>query len=377
MIGRSGFLLLVFLNGVWSGPRGPAEPALTRALHWLASQQQADGGFSNGFSPVSDPGTTADVVLGIVAAGQDPQAWSSAGKTPLDFLEATAASGLGGNAGLTAKMALAVSAAGLNPRRFGGRNLLAQIQRQMDVSTGLFGSGPFDSSLAILALAATGGNLPAGAVEGLLRSRLEDGSFSFSGDRTAGAGDSNTTALAIQALWAAGEQQEIAPSLEYLRRLQNEDGGWTYQKPSPFGEETDANSTALAIEALASVGEDLADWGNAVPALLALQRASGAFAFNADTSGNNLLATVQALPALAAARGFVPPSPPTATASLAPASTSTPTPLPVQPPPTPASAAPVGGGAGGGIGVAALALVIALGLGWWIGRQTPEGRRPT
>ncbi|NTV97469.1 MAG: hypothetical protein HGA75_19005 [Thiobacillus sp.] len=93
--------------------------------------------------------------------------------------------------------------------------------------------------------------------------------------------------------------EEAAPSLAYFRLVQNADGGWTYQKPSAFGEDTDANSTALVIQALVAAGEDLAGWNDPEQALLALQVPSGAFIFNAASSSENLLATVQAMPALA------------------------------------------------------------------------------
>jgi hypothetical protein len=105
--------------------------------------------------------------------------------------------------------------------------------------------------------------------------------------------------MAVLALIAAGQRQEIAPSVEYFRSVQNDDGGWTYQKPSAFGEATDANSTALVMQALVAAGEDLTAWDDPEQALLALQVPSGAFIFNAATSSENLLATVQAIPALA------------------------------------------------------------------------------
>jgi len=132
-----------------------------------------------------------------------------------------------------------------------------------------------------------------------LATRLGDGTYSFNGDQTPGAGDSNTTAMAVMALIAAGAGEEIGPSLGYFRSVQNEDGGWTYQKPSAFGEDTDANSTALVLQALVTAGEDPAAWNDPAQALLALQVPSGAFIFNAANSSENLLATVQALPALA------------------------------------------------------------------------------
>jgi len=100
------------------------------------------------------------------------------------------------------------------------------------------------------------------------------------------------------ALIAAGAKNQIEPSLEYFRAVQNDDAGWTYQKPSQFGEATDANSTALVIQALIAAGQNLENWKNPRQALLSLQQADGAFLFNAATPGDNLLATVQAIPAL-------------------------------------------------------------------------------
>jgi len=270
---------------------------IERAVESLHDWQQEDGGFTNGFAEGSNLGATADAVLALVAAGEDPAAWSLNGHTPIDALAAQLGNLSG--AGEAAKVAMAVTAAGLDPRTFGQTDLIAQVVNGFDPGNGFFGGGPFDSALALIALAAADEPLPAGAVDGLLAARLDDGSFSFTGDRTPGAGDSNTTALAIQALVASGAGDQIGPSVENLRLTQNEDGGWTYQKPSPFGEETDANSTALAIQALLAAGEDLAAWGDPLGTLLGLQGPSGAFYFNQATGTDNVLATLQAIPALA------------------------------------------------------------------------------
>jgi hypothetical protein len=50
-----------------------------------------------------------------------------------------------------------------------------------------------------------------------------------------------------------------------------------------------------------AAGESPEDWGNPARSLLALQTDNGGMAFNAETPGDNLLATVQAIPALAGA----------------------------------------------------------------------------
>jgi hypothetical protein len=282
---------------VTAAAQAPDEP-LQAAAGWLQTQQQTDGGFSNGFVPGSDPTTTADAVLAIVAAGDDPSRWNAAGASPLDFLQEAVSAGLVEGPGALAKVTLAAIAAGLDPRAFGGADLVDRIRQGYSGESGLFGSGPYDSALAIQALAAASEPLPEGAIAGLLATRLEDGTFSFNGDQTVGAGDSNTTAMVVLALIAAGEADEIAPALAYFRSIQNEDGGWTYQKPSSFGEATDANSTALVLQALVAAGEDLEAWSDPIGALQALQLPSGAFRFNGADSSENLLATVQAMPAL-------------------------------------------------------------------------------
>jgi hypothetical protein len=296
---------------VAAAAQAPADP-LQAAAAWLRTQQQPDGGFSNGFVPGSDPATTADAVVAMVAAGEDPSEWAVGGVSPIEFLQGVVSSGSVEGPGPFAKIALAAAAAGDNPRSFGGVDLIGKILPGYSGDAGVFGGGPYDSALAIQALAAAGEPLPEGAVAGLLATRLADGTYSFNGDRTPGAGDSNTTAMAVMALIAVGQRDQVAPSLAYFRSVQNEDGGWTYQKPSAFGEETDANSTALVMQALAAVGEDPAAWKDPAQALLALQVPSGAFIYSASSPAENLLATVQALPALAilAPRGVASPEVP-------------------------------------------------------------------
>jgi hypothetical protein len=279
----------------------PARAAggIEAALNWLRAQQQADGGFSNGFAPESDIGATADAVIAILAAGESPDSWSPQGRSPLDFLEERAVDA--DTPGLAAKVVLAAVAADRDPRAQGGVDMVRGILSGLDAATGLFGGGAYDSALAILALHAAGEAAPEEAIAGLIATRLPDGSYAFDASQIPGSGDSNTTALVVQALLAAGAADEVGESLAYFRATQNPDGGWTYQKPSAFGEATDANSTALVIQALTAAGEDLEAWNQPLGVLIGLQQPSGAFAFNADTPGDNLLATVQVLPALAGA----------------------------------------------------------------------------
>lgn len=289
--------LVLAVLALWIPRHADAADGVVQALAWLRTAQLADGGFSSGFSAGSDLGATADAVIAIAAAGESPGSWRTAQASPLDLLAARAAEASG--AGLAAKVALALVAAGEDPSTFGGVDLTAVIEAGFDPSTGYYGSGPYDSALAILALTQAGKEVPGEAIQGLVAARQTDGSFAFDGSMTPGSGDSNTTALAAQALLIAGAGERAAPSFAYFRERQNSDGGWTYQKPSSFGEATDANSTALVVQALLAGGQDLQAWGDPISALLALQQPSGALAFNADTPGDNALATIQAIPAMA------------------------------------------------------------------------------
>lgn len=276
--------------------------ASDNALQWLAARQNTDGGFSNGFSPESNIGATADAVVAITSAGQDASAWQKSGVSPLDYLAVQVKAGNVKGAGLAAKVALAAIATGQDPRNFAGTDLLAAINADLKMDTNVYGSGFFDHALALLALANAGQPLPEAAVTAFVNGQADDGAWSFTGDKTPGAGDTNTTSLAVQALVAAGERDPVTKALGYFKKVQNPDGGFTYQKPSQFGEDTDANSTALVIQALIAAGERLEGWAvggqDPMAALLALQRPSGAFSFNARQADENVLATIQAIPAL-------------------------------------------------------------------------------
>jgi hypothetical protein len=272
---------------------------LDNAVVWLKSQQASDGGFSNGFAPGSDIGATADTILALAFAGEDLNLVKTNDRSPIDFLEEQVQAGNVMGAGAAAKVVLALNAVGISPRDFIGVDLVKAVLDDFNADLGLFGIGPFDSGLAIIALSAVDEALPNGAIDGLLATRLEDGSFSFAYDDNLVTGDSNTTALVVQALIAAGEDEKIDPSLDYFKATQNEDDGWTYQKPSEFGEETDANSTAFVIQTLGAAGLDLEDWGDPLATLASLQLDSGAFGYNATFPDENILATIQAIPTLA------------------------------------------------------------------------------
>jgi len=276
------------------GVTTPTYPdAAGEALDWLRTQQQSDGGFGS-------PGMTAQAVLALAAAGEDVDSWRVGGRSPLDYLALHAQEYIATSwdpASATALLVQAIVAGGGNPYDFGGLDLVKMLP-----PSGTLGGGSWTLASCILARKAL--LQSAGLdVQALKNAQLPDGGWEYASGWGA---DSNTTALAVQALVVAGEpltSTAIISATEYLKSIQNDDGGFPYQKPSPWGTETDANSTAMVIQALIAAGQNPlgAEWtkagGNPISALLSLQQTSGAFEWKAGF-GDNLMATVQALPAL-------------------------------------------------------------------------------
>jgi hypothetical protein len=281
-----------------------AGEAVDQATNWLKNQQNADGGFSNGFSPESSLAATAEAVVALAAGGQAIGTVQSAeGASPLDYLRQQVRANQVEGVGVTAKVVLALVAANQNPASFAGRDLIGQMEATYDAASGSYGGSVFDQALVILALANAGRAVPAGAIDYMITHQTTDGAWNFMGDTAALSGDTNTTALVIQALVAVGHKDDTGRALDYLRRVQNADAGWPYQNPSAYGTETDANSTALVIEAIYAAGQTPADWyvdgADPLGVLLALQNASGSFSYQVSFGGDNALATIQAIPAVA------------------------------------------------------------------------------
>ncbi len=273
------------------------------ALAWLRQAQEADGGFSTGFAEGSDFGATAEVILAAVASGQDVSTWvAESNLSPLDYVAAQLAAGRVTDVGNLSKAVFVAVATGHDPRAFGGRDLVAALLAAQDAGTGWFGDTLFKHAYAVLALHNTGTSVPQSAVTAMTAQFTDDGAWALFGGTEPGTADTNTTALVMQALVAVGEVDAAAGALPYLQRMQNDDGGFPYQKPSPWGTETDANSTAVVLQALNALDVQLGTWAphgtDPLGALLALADAdSGAYLWQAAVPFDNLLATAQAVQA--------------------------------------------------------------------------------
>ncbi|MGW6980600.1 prenyltransferase/squalene oxidase repeat-containing protein [Streptomyces sp. NPDC054932] len=136
------------------------------------------------------------------------------------------------------------------------------------VPSGLYGKndptydGVWRQSFALLAQHTVGVKPSVKAMVWLVGQQCDNGGFSSFRPNAAVACDANTmldtnaTAAAVQALQALGGQDAaVRKSVDWLKSVQNEDGGWSYVPGSP----SDANSTAVVISALSVAGEKPAE----------------------------------------------------------------------------------------------------------------------
>lgn len=145
---------------------------------------------------------------------------------------------------------------------------------------------------------------PAANVQALLDLALDEGGWEWSPGWGA---DSNTTAVALQALAAAGvdaDEPAVVAGLAFLAAVQSDEGGFSYALDDGGRGLADANSTAYAVQALLAWGADVGapEWqraqGGPLEFLMARQDESGALGWQASYPDANLLATTQAIPAL-------------------------------------------------------------------------------
>lgn len=271
------------------------------ATRYLAMNQQDDGSISGGFSRF---GTTADAVLAFVAAQR--------GQRQINRSVAWLEANVDGAAtlGLKAKAVLAAVAANEDPRSFGGRDLVQEIQ-DTKTDEGHYG-GESDTevayhALAMLALAAAGADVSAEASQWLRDAQCDDGGWQFDEPATASddehcfdssaendfsRSDTNTTAYAVMALDAApGPGPAHDPAAFFASARDEYKKGWVYDPSGKCTEETlgkefcyltDANSTALVLQAHRDLALEEVRSGRA--ALMRLQyprcgKTMGAFAF--------------------------------------------------------------------------------------------------
>jgi hypothetical protein len=302
-------LCAALASSAWAGPT-PRRRARV-AARYIASKQSDDGSIA-AFSVI---GSTSDAVLALVAARRGPKAIDKAISYLRNHVDDA------DSIGERAKVALAAVAAGANPRRFGGANLVAEI-RSSQQPDGRYGAATpvFDHAYAMLALVAAARVSPSPmASEWLRDAQCVDGGWQFdepsagtedkhcnSGPTDFFSSDTNTTGVAVQALDAAHGYSGLQhnPFAFFVASRDARKHGWGYDASNI----TDANSTALVIQAYTARNKTLPM--GAARALRALQyrlcgNNAGAFAFHWEQDGQSyrksnpdIGATIGAVPGL-------------------------------------------------------------------------------
>ena len=269
----------------------PAPPIITasKAIDWLRSQQQANGSYGSA-------GSTAEAITALGANKLTGRAGYLLTAAPAYADDGPAEAG---------KLAVALAAA---ESCWPGRAI--QPTGYYSAATGIFSTDTGRQVWAMLGTSALSQTVPTPAIAFLNSLFQPDSGSGGSGwEWEPGFGlDTNTTALAIQALVAAGEDPasstEVAAALTYLHAAQNTDGGFPYDPYSSFGTDSDTNSTAYVVQALIAAGEDptAPAWTinntNPISHLLDMQLPDGSFEWQPGALFGRQASTQQAIPAL-------------------------------------------------------------------------------
>ncbi len=308
LAGGATAVLLVLLLGIVPVAAQSPGPLMDAAADWLLTQRDESGAFP-GFDGSPDPGVTVDAVTALATAGRKSDLGPS-----LDYLEGEALVYAQTGPGSAAKLALMLVAAGENPRDFASVDPLSIVEHA--AAAGMIGFGPYDHALGLLALAAAGSPIPDTAIEAAWNSQGEEGGWAFDGTTTAGAADTNTTALMIRALVEAGhgDDDRLDAAAEWLASLLLPEG-MPYQAGGP----ADSNSTSLAVRAFDALGSRTSvaiSIDSIVASLVGFQNENGSYSWLLDPRDDNMFSTVEAIPALAAVA--VPVAVPTASPATSP-----------------------------------------------------------
>ena len=269
---------------------GAASPA-DRAEHWLAGAQNKDGGFGAVAGQASSRLYSGWAGLGLAAAERNPRDVHRRGGRSLAVFVARDARSVR-DIGEVERTVLLLSAAGLSPRDFGGKDLLTVILRARRGDGSIAGFVSY-TTFGVLALRSAGVSPGKKTVDWLVSAENPDGGFGLT---PAASSDSDMTGAALQALAVVGRRRVAASrrAVGWLRANQNDDGGFGQFK----GRSSNAQSTAYAVQGLVAAEAGGATLSRALAYLRGLQRADGHVSYSASSNQTPVWVTAQALMAL-------------------------------------------------------------------------------
>jgi Prenyltransferase and squalene oxidase repeat len=314
-------LLAVLVLGAFASTHARAASAggPETATAWLESAQNDDGGFGDEPGAGSGQEMTGWAMLGLEAAGRNPQeVFSARGKSPVDFLQGAIAEVQ--SPGDLARTILALEGAGVEPREFGHRNLVAALLAKLRPD-GSYEDWPNSTAYAVLALRSAGIANLADSLSWLREVQNEDGGW---GDTAGSPSNPDGTGAVLQALSPSSQAAQRA--VGYLRQVQQPGGGFRLGGNGALN----TQSTAWAVEGLLAAGANPAQFKrggkSAYDYLEDNQAPDGHYRYSSKSDQTPVWVTGQVL--VAASKKYLPLEAP----PLAPPPKSTPT---EAPPPTP------------------------------------------
>ena len=287
--------VLIATPALVGGPRADASGGGTgAAVSWLRGSQNGDGGFGFARGEQSSPAMTGWAVLGLEAAGVNPLDVDHGDATPISYLAGTV--GQISTTGDIERTILLLRGAGLDPRRFQGRDLVSRLVARRG-GDGSWGQQINPTAFGILALKAagvTGGNSRSAAW--LRGAQNDDGGWGFA-DKTAS--DADSTGAVLQALGAVGGGAGAERGASYLRGVQRSGGGFALS-----GGPVNAQSTAWAAQGLLAAGVSPASvrsGGTPLSYLASTQARDGHYRYSATSDQTPVWVTGQALMAVSGA----------------------------------------------------------------------------
>lgn len=363
--------LLLALALATTVPATARASATGNAAGWLISVQNSDGGWGSSPERDSSPSTTAWVILGLEATGRNPLDVSTGGHDAVDFLRSNVDEL--SSSGDFARTILALEGAGIDPRSFGGRDLVAALLKRRR-SNGSYEGWPGSTAFSVLALRAAGaeGSLSA-SLSWLSNVQNDDGGW---GDTPGSPSTADGTGAVMQAM---PDSKPARRGLSYLRKAQRPSGGFALGGSGSVN----SQSTAWAVQGILAVGEDpasITEGGNSgLDYLAARQAEDGHYRYSASSNQTPVWVTGQVLAAAARQPFPVPeapraPQPATPPAAVPGSSGSGSSGLSPFGSPPAESLGEAGGGGGGGLGGAPPAGGLPTAPG--AGGAVPEGASP-
>lgn len=263
---------LLLAASAMAAPNPANEASLDLTVRYLQEAQQANGGFGAAGEPSQI--TSAWTAIALAAAGINPRSQRRpGGADAFSYLVSHYREGIEDSecapiACTTAfeRELMVVNAAGANPHDFAGDDLVGGLlsrARHDGAFPHVPGGQPGvnDTIFAIFALAPI--EEPAAqesigpASDWIESLQLPNGGWAWNASSTRD--ETDMTGAAIQALITAGRGRNdaVEAGIAYLRRAQNDDGGFAEY---PGNIESNVASTAWAAQGIWAVGENPEDW---------------------------------------------------------------------------------------------------------------------